>query len=56
MIVLKKDEKAILSPELYMETQIYAASKKIKEMKKIQKGILTVWLDELPKKDTDFLN
>lgn len=56
LIVLKKDEKAILSPELYMETQIYAASKKIKEMKKIQKGILTVWLDELPKKDTDFLN
>ena len=34
--------------KLYLETDIYKMSRKVKKMQKLNDGILTVWLDVVP--------
>ena len=41
--------KVQLSPVLYLNTDIYIASRQIKKMQKLHSNILTTWPDNLPK-------
>jgi len=48
--LIPKDEAAelIVKPELYLSTDIYAASRELKKMQKLNSNILSTWYDNVP--------
>ena len=43
-----KESEELKKQKLYLETDIYKMSRKVKKMQKLNDGILTVWLDVVP--------
>ena len=52
MLCREGGNQLVARPELYLDTDIYKASRQIKKMQKINANILTTWPDELPDRAT----
>ena len=44
-LILKTNTELLKAPKLYMNTDIYSASREIKKMQKLNSNILTIWLE-----------
>ena len=46
-LTLKTNEELLKAPKLYMNTDIYSASREIKKMQKLNSNILTIWPENI---------
>lgn len=46
--IKESDNELTLQPQLYLSTDIYAASREIKKMQKLNSNILSIWHDNIP--------
>lgn len=60
VLVPKDDNSIALKPQFYFDTDIYKASREIKKMQRLKKGILTIWYEnseiDLEKKEIGLLD
>ena len=60
VLVPKEDNSIALKPQFYFDTDIYKASREIKKMQRLKKGILTIWYEnseiDLEKKEIGYLD